>query len=84
MDPLKMGPFLLYNIISKNIQKGNDLMKNEFLAEREIIMQKAEELHELTTNTCKMCGGSYEENLNGAINYFILNNKRFKMTIEKI
>ena len=59
-------------------------MKNEFINEREILLQKVEELHDLTVATCEMCGDSYEENLNGAINYFILNDKRFKMTIEKI
>jgi hypothetical protein len=59
-------------------------MKIEFVKEQEVLCRKAEELHELTVSTCEMCGGTYEENLDGAINYFNLNGKRFKMTIEKI
>lgn len=59
-------------------------MKIEFAKEQEVLCRKAEELHELTVSTCEMCGGTYEENLDGAINYFNLNGKRFKMTIENI
>jgi len=59
-------------------------MKNEFLNEQKILKQKVEELHDLTITTCEMCGGTYEENLNGASNYFNLNGERFKITIEKI
>ena len=59
-------------------------MKNEFLNEREILVQKLEGLHELTVEACKLFGGTYEENLNGAINYFNFNGIHFKMIIEKV
>ena len=59
-------------------------MKTTFIKEQEVLCQKAEELHKLTTSTCEMCGGTYEENLDGATNYFNLNGKCFKMTVEKI
>lgn len=58
-------------------------MKTDFTNEREIILQKAEELHDLAVAACEICGGTYEENLDGAINYFNFNGKRFKMIIEK-
>lgn len=59
-------------------------MKNKFLNEREILIQKIEELHELTVEAYEVFGGTYEENLNGAINYFNFNGTHFKMTIEKV
>lgn len=58
-------------------------MKDEFV-NLTILKQQAEELHELTISTCEMCGGTYEENLNGAITFFKLNGERFKITIEKV
>lgn len=59
-------------------------MKIEFAKEQEVLCRKAKELHKLTVSTCEMCGGTYEENLDGVINYFNLNGKHFKMTIENI
>ena len=59
-------------------------MKTKFIKEQEILRQKVEELHELIVSTCEMYEGTYEENLDGATNYFNLNGKCFKMTIEKI
>ena len=59
-------------------------MKDNFVNECEFLKQKVEELHELTVDTCEMCGDSYSENLNGATNYFMIDGKRFKMTIEKV
>ena len=58
-------------------------MKSTFVDEYEFLTQKIKELHELTVDTCEMCGGSYRENLDGATGYFILDGVRFKMTIEK-
>lgn len=58
-------------------------MKTEFTKEREILHQKVEVLHELATDAWELCGGTYEDNLNGTVNYFSLNGKSFKMTIEK-
>lgn len=58
-------------------------MQKTYEKNREILKQKAEELHDLTVTTCKMCGDSYENNLIGATNFFILNGHRFKMTIDK-
>lgn len=59
-------------------------MKNEFVNNCEILRRQASELHYLTVSTCEMCGGSYEENLNGAMAYFSINGERFKITIEKV
>lgn len=50
---------------------------------KKVLIKQAEELHDLTTTTCELCGGEYEENLNTATSYFMLNGKRFKMTIER-
>ena len=46
--------------------------------------KQAVEIHELTTTTCDMCGGSYAENLDGAISYFVLDGKRFKLAITRV
>ena len=59
-------------------------MKDEFVNYNNLLMEKAGELHNLTVDTCEMCGGAYVENLDGAINYFSIDGKRFKMTITKI
>jgi hypothetical protein len=59
-------------------------MKDEFVNYNNLLREKVDELHSLTTDTCKMCGGTYVENLSGAINYFNIDGKRFKMTITKI
>lgn len=59
-------------------------MKNEFISNLEILKHQAAELHRLTVATCEMCGGSYEENLDGAESYFNLNGERFKMIIKKV
>lgn len=59
-------------------------MKNEFVNNCKILKEQAEKLHDLTISTCKMCGGDYEENLNGATSYFLINDQRFKITIEKV
>lgn len=59
-------------------------MNNKFVNEYEIIKQQVEEIHRLTANTCELCEGSYLENLDGATSYFILDNNRFRITIEKV
>ena len=77
----------MYYIIYKNTlkkDKGNDTMKNTSITNCEVLKQQAIELDDLTRATCEMCGGSYNENLNGATSYFNLNNERFKITIEKV
>ena len=51
---------------------------------KNILIKQAEELHDLTVTTCEMCGGSYEENLDTATTYFLVNGKRFKMTIKRV
>ena len=82
-----MGPFLLYYIVYKNIlmkARGNDTMKNTSIANCEVLKQQVVKIDDLTKATCEMCGGSYNENLNGATSYFNLNNEHFKITIEKI
>ena len=74
----------MYKNSSKKIDKGNDTMKNNSTINCEVLKQQAVELDNLTNTTCEMCGGSYNENLNGATSYFTLNNEHFKMTIEKV
>jgi hypothetical protein len=59
-------------------------MKDEFVNYNNLLREKVDELHSLTADTCEMCGGTYVENLNGAINYFSIDGKRFKMTVTKI
>ena len=59
-------------------------MKDEFVKNCEFLKSKVEELHDLTVDTCEMCGGSYVENLGGATNYFTLGDAHFKMTIERV
>lgn len=58
-------------------------MKDNFVNNCEILKEQAAELHALIMYTCEMCGGTYEENLNGAEAYFSLNGKHFKMLIKK-
>lgn len=59
-------------------------MKIDYTKEQEVLCRNAVELHELTVSTCEMCGGTYEKALDGAVSYFNLNGKRFKMSIENI
>ena len=59
-------------------------MNNTFIDELNILNAQINELHDLTITTCDMCGGSYAENLNGAVSYFTVDDKRFKITVEQI
>ncbi len=59
-------------------------MKDEFVNYNNFLRDKAGELHSLTVATCETCGGTYVENLHGAINYFSIDGECFKMTIEKV
>lgn len=59
-------------------------MENKFINDQEVLIRAVKELHEFTLNACELLGGSYEENLNGAINYFTFNDTHFKMIIEKV
>lgn len=47
------------------------------------LYKQMDAIDELTKDTCEMCGGTYEENLDGAQSYFVLNGVRFKVTIQK-
>ena len=59
-------------------------MSDTFFNEFDTLYKQAVEIHELTTTTCDMCGGSYAENLDGAISYFVLDGKRFKLAITRV
>lgn len=58
-------------------------MKNNSTINYEVLKEQAAELHALTMSTCEMCGGTYEENLDGAEAYFSLNGEHFKMLVKK-
>ena len=47
------------------------------------LIEQITSIHELTKDTCEICGGSYEENLDGAQAYFILNGVRFALTVSR-
>jgi hypothetical protein len=59
-------------------------MKDKFLNEQETLKYQVDKIHDLVIDACDICGGSYEDNLNGAASYFTLNKEHFKITIEKI
>ena len=59
-------------------------MNNTFTDEFNILNAQINELHDLTVTTCDMCGGSYAENLDGAVGYFAIGGKRFKITVAQI
>ena len=51
---------------------------------KKTLIKQIEKLHDLTVSTCEMCGGTYEENIDGGTAYFLLNGKHFKILIERI
>jgi hypothetical protein len=59
-------------------------MNNNFSDEFFTLSAQATDIHNLTVDTCNMCGGSYAENLNGTVSYFSLDGKQFKLTINEI
>lgn len=59
-------------------------MNNNFTDKLKTLDNQVAEIHNLTIDTCKMCGGTYEENLDGATAYFNINGEHFKITIEKV
>jgi hypothetical protein len=50
----------------------------------DVLNKQAAAIHELVTDTCTLCGGSYIDNLDGAITYFMLDGVRFRLTVNKI
>ena len=59
------------------MDKNSNAIKDE-------LRKQVEEIISLTDDTCDMCGGTFEENLNGAIAYFTVGKKRYKMEIKSI
>ena len=57
---------------------------NNYEAQKEVLLNKVEELHDLAVDACELCGGSYEENLGDSESVFVLNGVRFRMTIKKV
>ena len=59
------------------MNKNSNAIKDE-------LRKQVEEIISLTDTTCDMCGGTFEENLDGAIAYFAVGRKRYKMEIKSI
>ena len=47
------------------------------------LIEQVKAIHELTIDACDMCGGTYEENLDGAEAYFTLGDTRFVISITR-
>ena len=58
----------------------NDTFDNNY----QLLKQQLDKLHNLTVDTCEMCGGTYIEHLDGAVCYFTIDDKRFKMRITEV
>jgi hypothetical protein len=59
-------------------------MNNTFNDEFYVLSDQVAAIHTLTVDTCKMCGGTYAENLDGTVSYFSLGDKQFKLVINQV
>lgn len=58
--------------------------KNKYEKELDKLTAVVKDIHELSIETCRLYNDAYEDALNGAIGYFTLNGKRFKLTCTQL
>jgi hypothetical protein len=59
-------------------------MHDTFDNNYQLLKSQLDKLHNLTVETCEICGGTYVEHLDGATCYFTIDGKRFKMRITEV